>query len=375
MTKRLLVVGAGPIGLAAAVLGRRRGLDVTVLERDEPGSALLRWGETRFFTPFAMNAPRAFLDLLDGTCPDDEDILTGPEMVERVLRPVAASLGERVLTRHRVVAIGRSGLIRGDLPNHPLRAERPFRVVADTDDGERTFEAEVVLDASGVTGQPTVLGAGGPAPGERAFAGRLIRHLADVERARGKKVLVIGHGHSAATALLRLADGATRITWATRSRNKRPCEEIASDRLLERARICSSANALAQTPPPFLSVERRAAVESIEARGEKLAVALGGGRVGVFDEVLAFTGHRPDLSFVSELALETSPVTEGAGRLAKALASVTDSLNVPRLAAEDLASGEPGFALVGAKSYGRSRSFLLKNGLEHVTAILDEAAR
>ncbi len=89
-----------------------------------------------------------------------------------------------------------------------------------------------------------------------------------------------------------------------------------------------------------------------------------------FDSVVALTGFRPDLSFVSELALEISPATEGSARLSRALSNVTDCLSVPAIAAADLGSGEPGFYLLGAKSYGRSRTFLLRTGLAHLEAIL-----
>jgi hypothetical protein len=95
------------------------------------------------------------------------------------------------------------------------------------------------------------------------------------------------------------------------------------------------------------------------------------GQGGVFDAVVAMTGWRPDLSFLSELALEISPSTEGAARLSRALAGITDCLSVPRVDPRDLESGEPGFYLVGAKSYGRSRSFLLKDGYAHLASILE----
>jgi len=73
--KRVVVVGAGPIGLAAALGARKRGFEVTVLEAGEIGASLRQWGSTRFFTPLRMNFPG-----LDG-----DDLLTGPEFVERAL--------------------------------------------------------------------------------------------------------------------------------------------------------------------------------------------------------------------------------------------------------------------------------------------------
>jgi hypothetical protein len=193
----------------------------------------------------------------------------------------------------------------------------------------------------------------------------------------GRRTLLVGHGHSAATAILRLAppaaregDGETRVTWAVRSANRRPVLEVVPDPLPERQRIASAANDLAAEPSPFLTVLRKAAVERLEARGRSIRVRFSSGVEDDFDAVVALTGFRPDLSFVSELALEISPATEGSGRLSRALAGLTDCLSVPAVSPDDLGSGEPGFHLLGAKSYGRSRTFLLRTGLAHLEAIL-----
>ena len=109
----------------------------------------------------------------------------------------------------------------------------------------------------------------------------------------------------------------------------------------------------------------------MEAVNGHLGVVLSGGRRAEYDTVVGLTGYRPDLSFLSELALEISPVSEGAGRLQRALSNVTDCLSVPKIGAEDLASGEPGFHLVGFKAYGRLPSFLLQSGLAQLESILD----
>ena len=293
---------------------------------------------------------------------------------------MSSVLAGRIREGNRVRAIGRAGMTRGDHSRHPLRAERPFQLLVDTPQGERRFEADVVLDASGVTGRPNAIGSGGiPAMGERALANRLVRDLGALEdrlaALTGRRILLVGHGHSAATAIARLArlaaaDPATRVTWAVRSANRRPVAEVAVDPLPERARISSAANEIAADPPPFLTVLRKASVEGLEARGDATRVRFSSGVEDEFDGVVALTGFRPDLSIVSELALEISPATEGPAPLARALTNVTDCLSVPPVSAADLGSGEPGFSFVGAKSYGRSRTFLLRTGLAHVEAIL-----
>lgn len=384
MTRRLIVVGAGPIGLAAALGAVRRGLDVTVLEADAIGASLRGWGPVRAFSPLAMNLPIGAAALLGVN--DPEALLTGAELVTSVLEPLARSapLAGRVLVGHRVVSIARAGLTRGELAGHPIRGERRFRLLVDGPDGERWDEADVVLDASGVYGQPSPIGAGAMAPGERALGGRAIRHLgalaARLHQLAGRRICVIGHGHSAAHALgwldaLARETPDTRVVWAVRSLHARPCVEVASDPLPERARVVGHANQLATRPPPWLRVERRAAVVGLAAAGdEAVAIRLSGDRTVEADHLIALTGYRPDRSLVAELAVDLAPATEGAAGLTRALAAVTDCLAMPSVAPADLASGEPGFHLIGAKSYGRASTFLLRTGYAQVELVLDGLA-
>jgi len=376
-------VGAGPVGLAAALGCARRGMEAFVLEREAVGATLRRWGPTRLFSPMSMNLASGAAELLPARWPPDA-ILTGPQFADDVLEPLAASppLAGRVLLRHRVAGVARAGITRGDFAGHPLRAERPFRLLVETPEGERWMEADAVLDASGTYSQPVAVGSGGlPAPGEGALASRIVRDLGTLADRRpalaGRRVLLAGHGHSAANAILVLEElareaPATRVLWAVRTANLRPCVEVASDPLPERQRVVSRANQLAARPPEWLQVERRASVESLTAAADgTIRVGLSAGRTAPVDHLVSLTGYRPDLSFLSELALEISPSSEGAARLTAALSRVTDCLSVPAVSAADLASGEPGFHLIGAKSYGRARTFLLKSGYAQLETILD----
>jgi len=383
MPLRVVIVGAGPMGLAAAIGAVDRGYEVTVVERGQVGQSLRSWGTTRFFTPLEMNVPPRFREILGARMPAPGALLTGQEMAEQILEPIAASnvLRGRIRTGQTVVAVGRRGLTRGDYAGHPLRAERPFRLLLQGPEGESVIEAEIVLDASGGFILPKAIGAGGlPATGEFQLNGTAIRTLGELDKRskelQGHRVLLVGHGHSAANALGHLSSlvengHGPEVVWAVRSLNRRPCEEIANDPLPERRSVVERANSLAENPPPWLQVKRRAMIESINTSNGHLDVTLSGGRKAEVDFIAAFTGYRPDGSFLTEVTTEVSSVTEGGGRLYRAISNITDCLTTPIVRPEDLESGEPNFFFVGSRSYGRARTFLLQTGLSQLETILD----
>src|SRR6266536_2010088 len=85
------VVGAGPVGLAAAAHLLERGLVPLVLEAgDQPGANIARWRHVRLFTPWCLALDPAALRLLatTGWTPPDPDALpTGAELLDGYLRP------------------------------------------------------------------------------------------------------------------------------------------------------------------------------------------------------------------------------------------------------------------------------------------------
>ena len=116
-------------------------------------------------------------------------------------------------------------------------------------------------------------------------------------------------------------------------------------------------------------------VDAFAEREGAVEVTLSGGRIVSCDRVAAFTGFHPNGGMHSELNVEISPVTEGGARLFRAISNVTDCLAVPRVSPGDLASGEPGFWLIGSRSYGRAPTFLLQTGFQQIETILDSIPR
>ncbi len=383
--KRALVIGAGPMGLETALRAIARGYETTVLEAGRVGEHIRQWGHIRLFSPLGMNVSEHAKKILGERLPRLDAIQTGAEYVATVLEPLAQSdiLKDKIILERKVVALARTGFGKMGLPNHPLRAERGFRVLAEDRGGnEHVYPAEIVFDASGVFAQGNWSGSAGlPALGERKLNQRIIRHPIDVEReaARfaGKRIVLIGHGHSAANTIVALArvqqrEPKTKIIWAVRSDRTKPVLEVADDPLHERAAVVEAANALAVHPPSNLRVLRRAALESVQEIEGEIKVGLkvwkSAEEIAV-DEIISLTGYRPNLDILRETTAEFSSVTEGTRGLYKALSNITDCLAKIEINPNDLQSGEPNLFIVGVKSYGRNPGFLLQSGNDQLDAI------
>lgn len=227
----VIVIGAGPVGLAAAAHLRERGLAYLVLEAGPAvGAAIADWGHTRLFSPWEYNiddAARRLLETTDWSAPDLQSLPTGQELIDQYLAPLAAALGDTIRCNTRVTAVSRTGMDKTRTTN---REDTPFLVrVTHAQGTTEDLLAHSVLDASGTWSTPNPLGqAGLPAPGEAEAraTGRITAPLPNIngtdrQRFANRHVLVVGAGHSAANTLLDLADLAedapnTRISWAVR---------------------------------------------------------------------------------------------------------------------------------------------------------------
>ncbi len=385
--KRAVVIGAGPMGFETALRALDRGFEVTMFDAGRIGENIRQWQHVRFFSPFGMNiSPRVRQALAGNTLPADDAILTGGEFVEAVLQPLSRlpELEGKILCGQRVVSIARAGLGKMGLPNHPLRTERAFRILTEDVEGrEKIFEADIVFDASGVYAQPNWAGSSGmPALGEHQLGNRIVRHLRDYgssnfERYAGKRILLIGHGHSAAHAIIALnqiaqQEPATQVVWAVRTDRTKPIADIPDDPLPERSSIASTANAIAQNPAKNIKVLRRATLEALSKTQEVLKVKLKVLRTIEeieIDEIIALTGYRPHLEMLRELSAEFSGISEGVSGLYRALTNITDCLAKIDVKPQALQTGEPNFFVVGIKSYGRNSGFLLRSGIDQLEAI------
>jgi thioredoxin reductase len=392
---RIAVLGAGPIGLEAALAAAERGDDVTVFESaDRVGGHVRAWGHVRTFTPWSMNvSPRMRAAL--PRAPDGDALPTGAQLADELLEPVAAlpQLAGRIRLGTRVLAVGREGLLKHEAIAHPRRAARPFRLlIARPDGGEAIVHADVVIDATGTYGNPNRLGDGGiDAVNERAFEDRIARVLPELERQApawaGRTILLTGSGHSAQTAACQLAAFArdapgTRVVWAVRS--ARPdWGAVDADPLPERASLNAAAARLAAGASDAVTLRTGCVTEALHGRGDRIVVTLrNGGRDEVeVDGIVALNGGVGDHALYRQLQVHECYATCGPMSLAAALLgeSAADCLAVATHGPETLRIPEPGFFILGAKSYGRNSRFLLRTGWRQVddvfASLIEQGAR
>jgi len=390
-TLPVAIIGAGPIGLAAAAQLHERGIDFIIYEAGASvASSMAAWGHTRFFSPWEHlvdPAAKRLLVATGWTAPDARSLPTGSELIEQYLAPLAALdvIASRIHTGTTVTAVSRQGM---DRTRTTGRDSRPFVLRLKGADGDVTdVQAAAVIDASGTYLNPNSLASNGLDPlGYNAVADLVSHALPDVlgaERHRfaGKHTAVVGAGHSAANTLINLAklaeeEAGTTVTWIIRNRAAVRVLGSADDELQARASIGASIIRLVETGAitqvdGFEIVGLKRDGEGVDITGTR-----DGGREHVrADLVVNATGYRPDLDMLREIRLSLDEIVEAPAALAPLIDPNLHSCGTvsPHGVAE-LTQPERDFFIVGMKSYGRAPTFLLTTGYEQVRSIADELA-
>lgn len=383
------VIGAGPVGLAAAAHLLARGLTPLVLEAGAGvGANLESYRHVRLFSPWQYNIDHAARRLLEAhgwTAPGRDELPSAGEVIDHYLQPLAQlpALAPHIHTGQRALQVARAGF---DKVKSRGREAAPFVVRTQGAQGEQDFLAQAVIDASGTWSQPNPLGANGlPALGENAALDRIDFGMPDIlgtARAAytGRRVLVVGAGHSAAGSLLALAQLAgeapgAQLVWATRG------EQLArvlgggeADGLPARGQLGLRLRALMDAGQLELHTGFR--IEAIERQGAALRVrgsdAAGAARcIEGVERIIAATGARPDLQLARELRVRHDPWLESTDALAPLIDPNEHSCGTVRPHGHrELAHPEPGYYAVGAKSYGRAPNFLMATGYEQVRSVV-----
>ncbi len=386
VSKRIAIIGAGPIGVEAAILGRRLGFDVRLFEEGEVGANVMRWGHVKLFTPWEMNrSPWGASAAADfGLQLGNESVCpTGRTYVTEYLRPLARRVldSTHLFEGTRVRAIGRRDALKADYIQDERRADGPFRLLVETGGVSRYEEAEIVIDATGVAAPRNFGRSGLPVLGLDDVEDRVERWIPDVlgrDEAdyKGRAVLVIGSGYSAATTLRDLAtlrehEPTTMIYWSMAP--GRELHEIADDPLTTRVQLTRFAAAAARGDIDGVSVIRSSWISRLRPDGDRIHVELetdrGVDRLDV-DRVVANVGYMPDLEMTRELQIHRCYASDGPMNLSAYLLSqsgaVGDCLAQTTGGVDTLRNPEPNFFILGSRSYGRNADFVLRVGFGQV---------
>jgi thioredoxin reductase len=384
------VLGAGPVGLAAASRLLERGLRFVVVEAAASvGANLMSYGHVRLFSPWRYDIDDAMAAQLRTTgwqVPAPEGLPLARELVEELLQPFADLPAVRPSLRlgTRVVSISREGY---DKVKSAGRERAPFVIRAVRGNEPVEIRARAVVDATGTWATPNPLGANGlPADGESAHAERIFYGIPDVlgsarQRYAGQRTLVVGSGHSAAHALIDLAtlarsEPGTAVAWATRATTASGLfGGGAADGLPARGQLGGDLRALSERGALEFHGGMRIAALHTGRDGRLVVLGIGPDdkprEITEVDQIICAAGQRPDLTMTSELRLKLDPWLESTEALGPLIDPNLHSCGtVPPHGHRELSHPEPGFYTVGVKSYGRAPTFLMVTGYEQVRSVV-----
>ncbi|MGG3626161.1 NAD(P)-binding domain-containing protein [Bacillus gobiensis] len=376
-----VIIGAGPVGLAAAAHLNKYNQSHVILEKgSKAGSNILEWGHVQLFSPWEFNIDQAAKELLLQTEwkePEASKLPTGNELVNEYLKPLAhlPQIKENIIYHAEVTAITKKNM---DKIKSALRDEAPFVIYANVNGITKKFEAKAVIDASGTWNHPNPPFADGIWRNEE-LKKKVHTNIPNVKRKteqfKNKHVAVIGSGHSALNTLIDLTElieeyPDTKISWIIRKQQVQEAfggEE--NDELAARGALGSKTHQIVDnglvTVFTGFNVE-----EIIELDGVFTIESSKGVSVGEIDEIIVNTGARPNFTFLKELRIDVDPIVESTTKLAPLIDPNLHSCGTVRPHGEkELRQPEQNFYITGVKSYGRAPTFLMATGYEQVRSI------
>jgi thioredoxin reductase len=384
----IAVIGAGPVGLAAAAHLQVRGLPYLLFEAGSSvASNILSWKHIHVFSPWRYNIDKAARQLLGATgwkSPDNEALPTGQELYDQYLRPLyeLPFVKKNTFLNAKVLSVGRKNL---DKTKTSGREKLPFVVQVLHNDEVRQFEVQAVIDATGTWNSPNPLGSGGVcAVGEVENRDRIFYGIPDIlnehaDQYKNKKVLVAGSGHSSINAILELDKlkdeyPDTEINWVLRKKNIHDVYGGQEDDALEARgalgikieELVNNDRVNVYTPFQIQQVKNN--------RGQLTLIGFQNDQkfsLPPVDQIISNTGSRPDFSFVREVRLDIDPALESVKKIAELIDPNIHSCGTVRPHGEkELRHPDQDFYIVGSKSYGRAPTFLMATGYEQVRSIV-----
>jgi thioredoxin reductase len=382
------IIGGGPVGLAAAAHLVTKGEPFMLFETaSDVAGNIKQWSHVRLFSPWRYNVDKAAKRLLESngwTPPDDDELPTGGELVEKYLNPLAQLpvIQPYIHYGAKVIAVSRKGLSKVKTAG---RDKLPFVLHVEINGKRTIFEAKAIIDASGTWSNPNPANSEGVWTNDELSLNKQIFYgIPDVlgkhkVKYSGKKVLVVGSGHSAINALLELEklkvqEPTTSIVWVIRKPN---VSEVyggqENDSLRERGELGIRLQSLVEKG--IIEVVLAFHIQDFNKVGEYITVT--GTRNGEvsriegISEVISNTGARPDLAFLKEVRIDMDSSIESVAALATLIDPNIHSCGTVRPHGEqELRQPEHNLYIVGAKSYGRAPTFLMATGYEQVRSIV-----
>ncbi|MCW2812101.1 MAG: putative oxidoreductase [Friedmanniella sp.] len=290
---RVVIVGGGPGGYEAALVGSQLGGEVTLVDTDGlGGSAVLTDcvpSKTLIATAEVMTDIRESAELGLRFGPSDQgnaeagvhvDLGAVNRRVLDLAQKQSEDIAERVLRENVNLVLGRG------------RLDGPDRVVAETADGEQTFEADVVLVATGA--RPRELATAQP-DGERILTWTQLYNMTELP----ERLIVVGSGVTGAEfASAYDALGADVVLISSRDRVL-PGEDADAAQVLE--------DVFARRG---LTVLAKSRAQSVTRAGDQVTVTLSDGREVVGSHCLMAVGSIPN---TADMGLVEAGVTLDAG--------------------------------------------------------------
>ena len=406
------IIGSGPIGLECGLHAMKRGYQFIILESgDDIAHNVRSWSHVRLFTPLDMNMSLLGKTLL-GNEHENNSFVTGGEYIEHYLRPVSRLLQSNIRLCHRVVSVGR---------------HRPDKFIILVENnhsggGEEYLIVDCLIDASGTYSYPNYIGPGHlPAINERALRSITPSPITyripnvDDEQLAGKRIVLVGKGHSAATSALLLGECAiiafelyhkvshllslidfekqrynffllanlkethpeTQLFWIIRqSVDRVPYCCDPKDPLEQRRRLAESVNQIYVDERIFTKIFTETVVTKLISSSSSATIDITLDTTPPqilhnIDYIIANTGSQPDRSLYENLNVQECYRTKGPLALAVKLLSSgsADCLTQTTYGAHSMLTTEKNFFIVGNKSYGKQTNFLLKIGFEQVNEV------
>jgi len=382
----IVIIGAGPVGLAAAAHLVEQNQSFILLEAgNEVAHNIRTWGHVTLFSPWRYNinkAAKALLEEADWQEPNLETLPTGHELIDLYLKPLAeiAQIKPFIQLNSKVVGVSRQ---LNDKMKSKNRLNQSYKVYIEAENDTHVIEAKAVIDATGTWGNPNPANSTGVwLQTEKVLAEHIEYGIPDIKmnttRYANKKIAVIGGGHSAINTLLSLAElqkesPSTKLVWIMR---KKSAEEVyggeEKDALKARGALGIRIHELVDagkieviTPFYISMVKKDGKINIVGTLNGEQKVLTG------FDELIVNAGNRPDFAINSELRLSIDNVTESVQALAPLIDPNEHSCGTVRAHGEEiLRQPEKDFYIVGAKSYGRAPTFLMATGYEQVRSII-----